>query len=85
MDGWVGGLVMGWVVNDAELTMTTVTDETHHEVGGMSRQMCQSVWSHINIPHYLLLSSSPPLPIILISNTKHCSVNMLWVRVEWLQ
>ena len=57
MDGWVGGLVMGWVVNDAGLTMTTVTDETHHEVGGMSRQMCQSVWSHINIPHYLLLSS----------------------------
>ena len=36
------------------LTMTTtVTDETHHEVGGMSRQMCQSVWSHINIAHYL--------------------------------
>ena len=60
MDGWVGGLVMGWVVNDAGLTMTTVTDETHHEVGGMSRQMCQSVWSHINIRHYLLTISSSP-------------------------
>ena len=58
MDGWVGGLVMGWVVNDAELTMTTVTDETHHEVGGMSRQMCQSVWSHINIRHCSLLTAA---------------------------
>ena len=62
----------GWMM----LTMTTVTDETHHEVGGMSRQMCQSVWSHINIPHYLLLSSSP-LPIILISNTKHTPLSPL--------
>ena len=49
----------GWMM----LTMTTVTDETHHEVGGMSRQMCQSVWSHINIPHYLLLSSPHHLNI----------------------
>ena len=39
------------------LTMTTVTDETHHEVGGMSRQMCQSVWSLINIRHCSLLSA----------------------------